>query len=119
MIVEISLGRCSTVMSKGVAVPNHDVGELAGGNHADPPSKPMSQALSLSADQDRHAAQIREDLRRSARHRLGGDRRAKHLNIPVGRCFWVFADYGNVIEFECRIAYHLPSRGDCRRQIMR
>ena len=25
------------------------------------------------------------------------------------------ADYVNVIEFECRIAHHLPSRGDCRR----
>ena len=29
------------------------------------------------------------------------------------------ADYVNVIEFECRIAHHLPSRGDCRRRIMR
>jgi hypothetical protein len=34
-------------VGKRVAVPNHDVGELAGGNHADPPSRPMSQALLL------------------------------------------------------------------------
>jgi hypothetical protein len=72
-------------------------------------------ARPLSADQDRHAAQIDEDLRRPARHRVGGDRRAKHLNIPVGRCFRVFADYVNVIEFECRIAHHLPSCRDRRR----
>jgi hypothetical protein len=26
-----------------------------------------------------------------------------------------FADYVNVIEFEWRIAHHLPSRRDCRR----
>jgi hypothetical protein len=37
MMVEISLGRWSTVMSAGkrVAVRNHDIGKLARGNHAD------------------------------------------------------------------------------------
>jgi len=63
----------------------------------------------LAADQDRHAAQIDEDRRRPSCCRIRRDRRAKHLDIPVGRSFRVIADDVNVIEFECRIAHHLPS----------
>ena len=54
------------------------------------------------------------DLRRPARCRIRRDRRAKHLDISVSRCFRVVADVADdvkVIEFECRIAHHMPSRG--------
>jgi len=74
-------------------------------------------ARPLAADQDRHAAQIDKDLRGAARHRIRGNRRAEDLGMPVGRRFRVFTDYVHVIEFECGIAHHLPSRRDRRRRI--
>jgi len=43
-------------------------------------------ARPLAADQDCHATQIDEDLPRPARCRIRRDRRAKHLDIPIGRC---------------------------------
>ena len=48
MIVEISLGRCSTVMSaSGSPFQITMSASLPGANYADPPSRPMSQALLL------------------------------------------------------------------------
>ena len=61
---------------------------------------------------------VRPDRRRSAAPvccRIRRDRRAKHLDISVSRCFRVVADVADdvkVIEFECRIAHHMPSHGE-------
>src|SRR5712671_106386 len=62
----------------------------------------------LAADQYRHAAEIDKDLRGAARDRIRGDRRAEHLDIPIGRRFRIFADDVHMIEFECGIAHFLP-----------
>src|SRR6266481_1579120 len=60
---------------------------------------------SPAADQDRHAAEIDEDLRGAAGDRVGGDCGAEHLDIPLGGCSRVFADDVHMIEFERRIAH--------------
>jgi hypothetical protein len=65
-------------------------------------------AWPLAADKDRHPAKIDKDLRGAARHCLRGDRRAEHLDVPIGRRFRIFADDVNMIEFERRIAHRLP-----------
>jgi hypothetical protein len=62
----------------------------------------------VGADKDRHPAEIDKDLRGTARHCIRGDRRAEHLDVPIGRRFRIFADDVNMIEFERRIAHHLP-----------
>src|SRR5216683_988315 len=61
-----------------------------------------------AADEDRHAAQINKDLRGATRHRIRGDRGAKHLDVPIGRRFRIFADDVDVIEFERWITHRLP-----------
>jgi hypothetical protein len=42
-----------------------------------------SLALTLAANKDRHAAEIDENLRRAPCHRIGGNRGAEHLHIPI------------------------------------
>jgi hypothetical protein len=64
-----------------------------------------------TADEDRHPAKFDKDLRGAARHRIGSDRRAEHLDIPIGRGFWVGADDVHVIELEGRVTHlRLSSR---------
>ena len=63
----------------------------------------------LAADQDRHAAQIDEDLRRRCAVVFAV---IVAPNISISRCFRVVADDMKVIEFEFRIGHHLPSRGE-------
>src|SRR6185295_1136983 len=58
-----------------------------------------------ATDQDRHAAELDEDLRGPAGDGVGGNGRAEHLDIPGGRCLGVFADDVDVIEFEGGIVH--------------
>src|SRR5215471_16920829 len=41
---------------------------------------------------------------------VGGNRRAEHLDIPIGRGLWILADDVHVIKFERRIAHLTASR---------
>jgi hypothetical protein len=66
----------------------------------------------LAADQDRHAAQIDEDLRRRCALVFAVIVAPNISTYQFSRCFRVVADDVKVIEFEFRIAHHLPSRGD-------
>ena len=57
-------------------------------------------------------AQIDEDLRRRCAVVFAV---IVAPNISISRCFRVVADVADdvkVIEFECRIAHHMPSRGE-------
>jgi hypothetical protein len=51
------------------------------------------------------ATKIEEDLRGTARDRVGYDIRTKHLDVPVGRFLRVLADDVDVIKDEGWIAH--------------
>jgi hypothetical protein len=59
----------------------------------------------LPAEQDRHAAEFDEDLRRTPRHGVGRDRRAEHLDVPPRARVRISGDDMDMIELECWIAH--------------
>jgi hypothetical protein len=63
-----------------------------------------------AADQDRRAAELDEDLRGTARYRVGGNRGPEHLDVPSGRRVRIIANDVDVIECERGIAHWFPSR---------
>jgi hypothetical protein len=80
------------------------VGELP-----DRPGGDGSLAWALAANKDRHAAEIDENLRSAAGHRVGGDRGPEHLDIPIRRGFRILADDVNMVELEGGITHRFPS----------
>lgn len=85
-----------------VGVMAGEVGEL--------PYRPRSDrglTRALAANEDCHATQIDKNLRRATSHRIGSDRGAEHLHVPIRRGFGILADDVNVVEFEGRIAHNL------------
>ena len=83
----------------------------------DRPGGDWSLARLLAANEDRHAAEIDENLRRTTACRIGGDRGAEHLDLPIRRGFRILADDVNMVEFEGRIAHRFSlaceiGRGD-------
>ncbi len=75
------------------------VGELPDRSGGD-----RSLAWPLAANEDRHATEIEENLRRTTGCRIGGDRGAEHLDVPPGRGFRIVADDVNMVEFAGGIA---------------
>ena len=71
----------------------------------DRPRRKWGFARPPAPDEDRHSAEIDKDLWSAARDRVGGDRGAEHLHVPIGRRPRIFADYVDVIELECRIVH--------------
>src|SRR5260370_38869697 len=67
----------------------------------DGPGAGRGFARPLAADQDRHAAELDEDLRGAAGDRVGDNRGTEHLDVPIGRSMRILADELDVIEFDC------------------
>ena len=62
-------------------------------------------AGTLAANDNGLAANFEENLRGTARDRVGNDIGTKHLHVPVGRVLRALADDVDVIKFECWIAH--------------
>src|SRR5271154_4079876 len=90
-----------------VGAPGVMAGEI--GVRPDRPRGRRFLAGSAAADKDGHAAELDKDLRSVTRNRVLGDRRAEHLNIPLGRSVGILADDMHMVEFERGIAHRLPS----------
>ena len=76
------------------------------------PRRKWGFARPPAPDEDRHSAEIDKDLWSAARDRVGGDRGAEHLHVPIGGRSGMFADYVDAIELECGIAHRFAFHPD-------